>query len=743
MSGIRTFIGNLGAAALNVRVTGLVLLTALILLRIWDPAPVERLRLQSFDLYQRLVPHKAETSPVVIVDIDEDSLAKIGQWPWPRSDIAKLIVNLVNAGAVVVGFDIVFAEPDRLSPANFAATAFELPDHLRQDLTALPDNDSLLAGVLAQANVVLGQSANHMALTRNQDRAPKLTPIAEFNGDPRPFLLNYKSVTRNTETLERAARGLGMFTLAPERDGIVRRVPAVLRVDESLYPTLTLEMLRLATGQQALSVKRDKAGGGVATVGVQRVEIPTDINGRIWVRFGPHRPDIYVPAAHILDGSFDKSKVAGKMVLVGTSASGLKDIRATPVAPAMPGVEIHAQLLETVLSGQYLTRPNIAIAVELAATLLLGLLLVLLIPKLGAARALLAIVVLIGGAFGASWYLFAEHLIMLDAAYPATAAFALFGILAYANYAREEAQKAQVRGAFGQYLSPDLVEQLADNPDKLKLGGEMREMTFLFCDVRGFTTISESYKDNPQGLTVLINRLLTPLTDVILANGGTIDKYMGDCIMAFWNAPLDVADHQGKACASALQMFKALETLNADMAAEAKAAGHAPLPIKVGIGLNTGECVVGNMGSEQRFDYSVLGDAVNLASRLEGQSKSYGVDTVVGEQTASAVKDHYAVLELDRIAVKGKKEAVTIYALLGGSDVLSMPAFDELVAANNTMLAAFRAANFDSAETALAKAAQNPLAPSGLYTLYTDRIAAYRASPPPVQWDGVYVATTK
>ena len=368
----------------------------------------------------------------------------------------------------------------------------------------------------------------------------------------------------------------------------------------------------------------------------------------------------------------------------------------------------------------------------------------ILIPRLGPILTLSGIVVAGAALVGASWYLYREHLLLIDITYPGIVTMSLYSVLTFANYTREAAEKKQVRGAFAQYLSPALVEQLAENPDQLALGGETKEMTFLFCDVRGFTTISETFKSNPHGLTTLINRLLTPLTDVILSRRGTIDKYMGDCIMAFWNAPLDDDAHPVHACESALAMFAELTVLNAERRAEAAAEGVEFLPLNVGIGINTGECVVGNMGSEQRFDYSVLGDPVNLAARLEGQSKNYGVDIVLGPDTAHAAADRFATLELDRIAVKGKTEAVDIYCLLGDADIATSAEFIAWKARHEAMIEAFRHQRWDTADSLIAECralAKGKMA--GFYDLYQERVEVYREVPPPIDWDGVFIATSK
>jgi adenylate cyclase len=330
----------------------------------------------------------------------------------------------------------------------------------------------------------------------------------------------------------------------------------------------------------------------------------------------------------------------------------------------------------------------------------------------------------------------------MDSAFAVLSTFLLYSTLTYLNFSREEAAKRQTRDAFSKYLSPDMVNVVAENPDQLKLGGQKREMTLLFCDVRGFTTISEQF--DAEGLTKLINKLLTPLTNVILARKGTVDKYMGDCIMAFWNAPLDDSEHAKHGCLSALKMLEEMQPLNDRLEAEAKEEGRKHIPLKVGVGLNSGECVVGNMGSDQRFDYSVLGDTVNLASRLEGQSKTYGVRIVIGEPTQKKVPT-LATVELDLIKVKGKTEAVRIFTLLGDEDEAAKPEFQVFKTKVDELLVAFRAQKWEEAKTLIAEARMlgEPYAIDGLFDLYLERIAEYEVNPPGADWDGVFTATSK
>jgi adenylate cyclase len=405
----------------------------------------------------------------------------------------------------------------------------------------------------------------------------------------------------------------------------------------------------------------------------------------------------------------------------------------------MPGVEVHAQAIEQILSGRFLVRPDWAEGAELLYLVGFGVILILVLRKVGALASAAVGLIAAAVAVAVSWQSFVVVGFLLDPVIPVAATIAVYGAATLVSYLNAERGRREVRTAFSQYLAPALVERLAADPTQLKLGGETRDMTFLFCDVRGFTTISEGFKSDPQGLTRLINRFLTPMTDAILARRGTIDKYMGDCIMAFWNAPLDDAEHAANACRAALDMRAALIQLNQRLADEAEADGRRFAPLGIGIGLNSGTVVVGNMGSDQRFDYSVLGDAVNLASRLEGQSKTYGVDIVAGTDT-QANAPGFAWLELDLIAVKGKDEAVRVYALRAAA-----PDDDHmaLAAVQDGLLAAFRAQAWDKALAAVSHA--RALAPdlSHLWDLYAERIAGYRVEPPGPDWDGVYVAKTK
>ncbi|MGA2290845.1 CHASE2 domain-containing protein [Bradyrhizobium sp.] len=726
------------------RLLCLALLIGLAALRIADPAPIEELRIRTFDAFQVIEPRVKTVRPVTIVDIDDKSLAKFGQWPWSRNQVADMIINLTQLGAVVVAFDIVFSEPDRLNPDAVASTMRYLDEVTRSRLRALPSNDQILADAIKRSRVVLGETGLAQVVA-DLDQTLPLTGIASLGADVEPgtFIYDWPGLLRNVRVLEEAAAGRGLISIHTDRDGILRRVPILMMAQGHPMPSLTLEILRLVTSTPTILVKMETAG--IKSIGVRGLEIPTDLKGRLWIHFAKHDPDGFVSASDVLDGSVPPGKIAGKLVLIGTSAAALNDLRTTPVSATMPGVEAHAQVLEAALTKSLLSQPFYGPALEYGAALLLGLLVIAFAPSLGPIS-----LVAVGALFaslliGSSWYFYTRQQLLIDFTYPLLSTTVIYLTLIFTSFVREQAQRRQIRSAFSQYLSPALIEQLAQSPEKLVLGGEEREMTIMFSDVRGFTTISESYKRDPQGLTTLMNRFLTPLTNAILARKGTIDKYMGDAIMAFWNAPLVDHDHQLNACEAALDMLERIDVLNQQREIEAKMAGQAFIPIHVGIGLNTGICVVGNMGSDLRFDYSVLGDSVNLASRLEGQSKQYGFPIIVGSKTAMAVKDKLAILELDFIMVKGKNEPEVIYAIAGREDTAQSESFQRLRNLTIEMLACYRSRDWEGALDAIERGrrSEDGHALQSLYSLYEARILDHREAPPPQDWNGAFALLTK
>ena len=743
------------------RLVGLAMLAVFLVVYWLNPYPVEFARNKMFDYYQVLKPRPIPTlgtSPVIIIDLDEESLNEIGQWPWPRNIVADMVRNLFVMGVGVVGFDMVFAEPDRMNPVVIAESLAGIDNETRAKLAGLRGNDEVFADILKQTRVVLGQAAYWEELnTRKGPPEKKSVSVRKLTKNaPDPFksLPNVPSLVRNLTVLEKATAhkfgGQGIFSLVPETDGIVRRYPTSFVYDGNIYPSLAVEVLRLAVGRPTTLVTMGPLG--VVEFAVSKdLRFPTDKIGRVYPYYSHQDTAKYIPARDVLNGTADPNMIKGKLALIGTSAVGLLDIRAIPTEGIIPGVEVHAQVLENAVEKSFLIRPNYADAVELFFILVGGLLMIILVPWLGAKWALLVFTVIATSAGGTSWYLFDQYRMLFDAAFAVGSILLLYTTLTFTGYAREEAQRRQTRDAFSKYLSPDMVARVADNPGELKLGGDLREMTLLFCDVRGFTTISEQF--DAVGLTSLINKLLTPLTNVILERQGTVDKYMGDCIMAFWNAPLDDDDHMYNGCTSALAMLAEMGPLNDRLEIEAAEEGRKHIPLKVGVGLNAGPCVVGNMGSDQRFDYSVLGDTVNLAARLEGQSKSYGMNIVIGPDINDTIKDRLATIDLDFIQVKGKTSGTYIYGLMGDAETLNDPAFKTLQDKIHTAMETYRAQRWDDAAEmfkeirTLGSDENRPwhleVNLDTLCDLYEERIAEYKITPPAADWDGVFIATTK
>ncbi|MEE2746425.1 MAG: adenylate/guanylate cyclase domain-containing protein [Pseudomonadota bacterium] len=816
----------------------LAILAGFMAVRIWDPTPLQTVRVKTFDLFQQIEPRKLmEESPVVVIDLDEESLKEVGQWPWPRNQLAQMTLNLFKMGVRVVGFDIIFAEPDRMNSDSVVKSLVGLDDETKKKILKLPSNDAIFANLIKQARrVVAGQSVLPFE-RKYEGRKPLRSRVYERGkrGAPKPqeWVPAVPGLLRNIPPIEASAGGHGLLALQPEIDGIVRRVPAFYRYSNRLYPAFTLEVMRLAFGKSGVFAKGDMSGIADITITPGRkflipktvlddasinqfpysanynrldyaelsladnklrlirqaqlannkhplqkfkkgfddskylilktpsIVVETDRQGRMWPYFSKSDKAKYVSAKDVLSGKVDPKRIRGKLALLGTSATGLLDIKTVPTERFIPGVEVHAQLIESVLTRQFLKRPNFADALEMGIALISGLIIIIIVPWLGAKWALLFFLVIAVGSAGGSWHLFQEYKMIVDAAFGITAVLIIYITLTYLGYANEEAQRRQTRDAFSKYLSPAMVEQVVEDPALLTLGGSKRDMTLLFCDVRGFTSISELF--DAEGLTVLINKLLTPLTDIILARNGTIDKYMGDCIMAFWNAPMDDPKHAEDGCRSALAMVEAMAPLNARLEQEAKEEGRKHLDLKVGLGLNSGDAVVGNMGTAQRMDYSVLGDTVNTAARLEGQSKTYGVDIVIGPNTYEQVTQ-FAIIELDLIQVKGKTVGLQIYALLGDEVVAKDPAFISIKEAVSEMIQVYRNQAWDKAKELIQKvrdqaeaAAEKEVGPilavkaassdrfrlDVLCELYESRIRQYESEPPPPDWDGVFIATTK
>jgi adenylate cyclase len=560
-----------------------------------------------------------------------------------------------------------------------------------------------MAEAMRRGRVVVGLGAASRVIDREAAVPPQRITVAELGGSAAPFIERFPGGAGSLPVLEAAAAGVGLVSITPEADGILRRVPLLAEVGGRMVPTLALEMLRVATGQGTVVLRSDRAG--IESVILQGVAIPSDPKGRMFVHFGARRPELYVSAVDVLSGKVGPERIKGRFVLIGTSAAGLGDIKATPVAASMAGVEVHAHVLETVLYDDHLRRPAKVVGAERAFVVVMGLLLVVIGPAVPAALLPVLLLVAVGTSLGGSWLAFTRYGLLIDGAYPALGFVLLVMWLALARYVREQTRRRRVRSTFSLYLSPQMVDQLSRSPGRVALGGERRDLTVMFSDIRDFTKISEGFAGDPEALTRMINRYLTAMSTAILRHDGTIDKYIGDAIMAFWNAPIAAGAHARAGCLAALEMQMRLRELNTSLGSEFASRGMPFEPIRMGIGINTGPCFVGNLGSEQRFNYSALGDTVNVAARLESQTKEMGATILIGEETRAAAPD-LATLPLGSLVLKGKSAGIDVHALVGNAAVAASDSFHDLQRAHRELFEAFEAGDIPAAGTALKRCLQ-------------------------------------
>jgi adenylate cyclase len=619
-------------------------------IRIDNSDTVKTLRYKTWDHFQYVQPRQEVSDTILVVDITEEDLKKYGQWPWPRHTMAAFHATLTDAGAILVNYNILFADPDRMSGKEYLKS-MPMDNELREQLgKVLPDTDAIFSYIMKESNnAVLMMSVNH----KESNVLPRTTPIIQ-KGDALPWLYSYPGLVVPNSKVAAGANAIGVMVTAPEPDAVVRKMPMLIRVGQKVYPNMILENVRILNKSKRIKVISKQHG--IDEILVKKdAGIPVNHNAEMYINYAepinyPHMTSNEVFTAQGLD------KVKGKIVVVGLDAAGLRYLKYTPHGLTTDQM-ITAQALDTTLTGKHLFRLAQADTYEIVFMSFLLLLLILVLPRTSVLLAVPLLLFVEIGIFYGAFVAYANKGFLIDPSWIMLSVFLIWSHSVYNNFATQSRLKQQIKKQFEHYLDPRMVKKLQKDPSLLKLGGETRFMTFMFCDIRGFTPISEQYKDNPTELTKLINRFLTRMTNVIIANGGTVDKFMGDCIMAFWNAPLKTADHQMLAVLTASQMQSELAMLNTQLTAE-------KLPnIKVGIGINSGEALVGNMGSDQRFDYSVIGDSVNLAARLESASKTLGHTLIVGEATKKVIDDKFPFEFVDSITVKGKTEPVNVYTL--------------------------------------------------------------------------------
>ena len=636
---------------------GAALVVALVLLRAGDPYPVQVARETSFDLFQQIKPREAPPDlPLRIIDIDEASLAMIGQWPWPRRTMATIAARLAELGAAAVAFDVLFAEPDRLD--GDAA-------------------DAELAGALAAVPSILAMSR---ATGGSAPPAPK-AGYAITGADPLPQLPLLEGVAAPLPVLAGTAAGLGVASLDRDGAGVARRLPLLWSDGTAPLPALALEALRVAQGASTLVLLGDGAGAGtLEAVRAGEFTIPTGPGGEMWLYYRPLAPESFISASALLADDYARlaPELAGHIVLVGVSAAGLLDVRASALGEAVPGVSIHLQALEQMLTGTFLDRADWVGGLELLLVALATSLVVLALLLTGPMPGLLVSLLAAGAVAATSWLAFAQWGVLLDPSFALFAVLVAYAGMAFFRFAVTDADRRHIRRAFAHYVAPSLLARIETDAGLLKLGGDLREMTVMFSDVRNFTALSE--RSAPAELVAMLNQLFGALGAAILARLGTIDKFMGDAVMAFWNAPVDVPRHARQACLAALDMRAALGRLN-DTRAGAE-------PIAIGIGLATGPALVGNMGFEERFDYSCIGDTVNVASRLETACKRVGYDILVTAETRQAAPE-LAFLAAGAVPLKGLSQPEPIHLLVGDEALAATPGFAALAADHDALLTAW------------------------------------------------------
>ncbi len=615
-----------------------------------NPLPLQVMRNAVFDQYQRWKPRTFQETPVRIIDIDDESLAKLGQWPWPRTRIAELVNKLQTIGAAAIAFDVIFAEPDRTSPHAMLGVWNPTSD-LRNSISRLPDHDAIFANTISHGGVVLGHALQREG--KPPEHFTKPFSVIALGGSPLPFLSEFKSSVTPLPILQDATAGMGVVSFNPDSDGIVRRVPLMLRMGNDAVPSLAAEALRVAQGENNFFIKTgESTGDGLEEIRIGALTIPTTAHGEVWVHYTKPVPERYIPAWKVLEGQVPEELLSGHILLVGTSAQGLMDLRFNPLGRIMPGVEAHAQALEQIFANDHLSRPSWANGLEMLIVLVGGLIVGFVAISFGAMISASATVAIFGLTGWAGWYAFSQQGLLVDPVMPGITILITFILASLYHHMSSERRQRWVKQAFARYVSPNLVSHLVDHPEQLELGGRRQECSFIFTDLAGFTSLME--KIDPVEAVSLLNNYLDEMIGIAFRNDGTLDRIVGDAVAIMFSAPVFQPDHRERALKTAIEMHRFAKKYADDISARGIPFGQTR------IGVHTGEVIVGNFGGTTIFDYRALGDPINTAARLESVNKHLGTLVCISEATLACQPD-VPVRSVGRLVLKGKTQALMVY----------------------------------------------------------------------------------
>ncbi len=688
-----------------------------------DPHFLRFMELKALDLRMVSRGQLPTTGQVIIATVDEKSLSEIGRWPWSRSMTAKLVDSLKEYGAKAVGFDIVFAEPEQSTgPSADAILAKSVKSAKNVSLgyffhTSMKDVEFLTEEYINASGSLIGGSMYSMVREKGHE--------GDYN------LITAYAPVPSIKAIAESGENCGYFNAFPDPDGVIRWSPLVIKFQDNFYYSLPIALLMQYLDYPMIVL--NLAEFGVDGVMLGDLRIPTDEIGRLLINYlGPAKTFPHYSISDIIAGRLSPELIKGKIVIVGATATGIYDLRVTPFSPVYPGVELHATVVENILQGNFLEQSAWTTFIDICGIIFFGMIIGIAIPRLKALQGILLVMVLLGGFVAGNTLIFAKYNTWLNMVYPVLTMMTIYLVITVYRYFTEEREKKKIRGAFQYYLTASVINELLKDPTKLKLGGDKKDLTVMFSDIRGFTTISE--KLTPEELVHLLNEYLTAMTDIVFKYEGLLDKYIGDAIMAVFGAPVDQPDHALRSCRTALEMMATLKGLQQKWAAEGR-----PF-VDIGVGINSGDMVVGNMGSNMRFDYTVMGDNVNLSSRLEGINKEYGTHIVISEFTYEVVKEEVFCRELDAVRVKGKKLPVKIYELI--CERKDAAEHEEYIGRFHAGLAHYKAARWDEGIAAFKSVLEiRPDDPPA--KLYIQRCQDLKENPPEGEWDGVFTMTRK